>query len=128
MSDNLIDMHGTAILVCAPEGPKIATERDAADLIGEALSVSASVVVIPAVRLADNFFQLRTRIAGEIVQKLVNYRLRLAIVGDISHHVQASTALRDFVYECNQGSQIWFVSDLEALEERLTQDSCGPFR
>jgi hypothetical protein len=99
----------------------IASDRDVLDLIGEALGVGASLVVVPAERLGDDFFQLRTRFAGEMTQKLVNYRLGLAIVGDVSRHVDASSAFRDFVYECNRGSQIWFLPDLEAVMKRLEQ-------
>jgi hypothetical protein len=49
----------------------------------------------------------------------VNYRLRLAVLGDISRHVAESTALRDFVYESNQGNQLWFLGGVEELDERL---------
>jgi hypothetical protein len=38
-------------------------------------------VIIPKERPDDDFCALRTRIAGEIIQKFVNYRLHLATVG-----------------------------------------------
>jgi hypothetical protein len=53
------------------------------------------------------------------MQKFVNYGVRLAIVGDISAHVAASTPFRDLVYESNRGRQVWFVADLDALDSRL---------
>ena len=73
-----------------------------------------------AQRLGDAFFQLSTRVAGEAVQKFVNYGIRLAVVGDISAHVAASNALRDFVRESNRGRHVWFVDSLEELERRLS--------
>ena len=54
-------------------------------------------------------------LAGEFVQKIVNYQLQLVIVGDISAQVAASDALRDFVREANRGQTIFFVSHLEDL-------------
>ena len=51
--------------------------------------------------------------------KAANYRLRIAIVGEIAEQVAASDALRDFVGESNRGRQIWFVADEDALEARL---------
>ena len=48
-------------------------------MIGEAIEHRAGLVLIPVERLEDEFFRLRTRVAGEIVQKFVNYGLRLAI-------------------------------------------------
>lgn len=59
------------------------------------------------------------RLAGEIVQKFVYYRLNLAVVGDVSAHVEASTALRDFVREANRGRHLWFVGTAEEFAERL---------
>jgi len=53
------------------------------------------------------------------MQKFVNYRLRLVIVGDIAAYTAGSTALRDLVTESNRGKQIWFVPDLDALAARL---------
>jgi len=56
---------------------------------------------------------------SSLIQKFVNYRIGLAVVGDISAHIAASHALRDFVHESNQGAHLWFVDSLEALETRL---------
>jgi hypothetical protein len=53
-------------------GKKLRTERDAVELIGEARQAGADLVVIPVELLDDDFFRLRTRVAGEMVQKFVN--------------------------------------------------------
>jgi hypothetical protein len=109
---------GVPVLVCAPDGPPVATEQDALDLIGAALA-GAEVVAVPASRLDPRFFALDTRLAGDIMQKFVNYRLRLAIIGDISDHLAGSSALRALAHESNQGGQVWFLPDLDALDTRL---------
>ena len=77
-------------------------------------------------RLGDDFFRLKTRIAGEILGKLTTYRMRVAIVGDISSYVAESDSLRDFVYESNRGLQIWFVKDREELTNRLASCKAAP--
>ncbi|MFI1466723.1 DUF4180 domain-containing protein [Streptomyces wuyuanensis] len=112
-------MHGTPVLLCTAEGKPIGGEADALDLIGDAMYKGARWVVVPAERFDESFFRLRTRVAGDIVQKFVNYRLGLAIVGDISARTEAATSLRDFVRECNRGRQTWFVADIGELRERL---------
>ncbi|MEU1626531.1 DUF4180 domain-containing protein [Streptomyces sp. NPDC020096] len=112
-------IHDVPLLMCAPEGKVIGGERDVLDLIGDAAYQGAQWVVIPAGRFDESFFQLRTRVAGEIVQKFVNYRVGLVVLGDISRHTAASAALRDFVRECNRGRQTWFLADAEDLRERL---------
>ncbi|MEV0277290.1 DUF4180 domain-containing protein [Streptomyces sp. NPDC050610] len=112
-------IHDVPVLICEPEGEAIAAERDALDLIGNASYQGAQWVVIPAARFDDAFFRLSTRVAGDIVQKFVNYRVGLVVVGDISRHTEASSSLRDFIRECNRGRQTWFVADEEELGERL---------
>jgi hypothetical protein len=118
MADDLIEYHGVPVLVCGDDGPPIATPQDALDLIGGAFS-RADIVAVAAGRFDDRFFHLRTGLAGEVMQKFVNYRIRLVVFGDISAHVADSTALRDLVTESNRGSQIWFVTDLDELATRL---------
>ena len=74
---------------------------------------------VPSSRLGDDFFRLRTGIAGAFIQKFRNYSHRIAIVGDISRYVDASKPLHDFVYESNRGRDVLFVPDLDALAARL---------
>lgn len=112
----LREVAGVRVLVCASVGPPV----DAVDLIGEALGQGAELVAVPVARLAPGFLDLKTGIAGEALQKFVNYRRRIAIVGDVSEAVADSTALRDFVRESNRGRHVWFVADLAELERRLT--------
>jgi len=119
VADTLKELNGVPVLVCSPDGETI-TERDATQLIADASYPElARWVAVPVERLDEAFFQLRTRVAGEIVQKFVTYHMGLAIVGDISRHTEDSRALRDFVRECNRGTQTWFVPDLDALGARL---------
>ncbi|MGK3089791.1 DUF4180 domain-containing protein [Streptomyces sp. WAC01490] len=121
MPDLLVDHHGTAVLACSTDGPSIATVQDALDqLIGPAFQ-GAEVVAVPTERLDDRFFDLSTGVAGAILQKFSNYRLRLAVVGDITRHLAASSALPDLVREADQGRDIWFVADLDALAARLAR-------
>ncbi|PZF91978.1 DUF4180 domain-containing protein [Micromonospora deserti] len=118
MPDEVRERAGVRMLVCDPQGPPIATTQDALDLIGAAF-LGAELVAVPASRLDEGFFSLGTRFAGEVMQKFVNYRLRLVVVGDISRHLAGSSALRALVQESNQADHVWFVPDLDALDARL---------
>ncbi|WP_188197418.1 DUF4180 domain-containing protein [Nonomuraea sp. SYSU D8015] len=111
-------MPDDGLYICAPDGPLLRSNRDALDLIGEAWGSGATWVAVPAERLHDDFFSLRTGVAGEIAQKFVNYRLGLAIVGDISRFTEVSSALRAWVLESNRGDHLWFVRDLDELAAR----------
>ena len=116
---DLLQWGGERVLACDADGLAIDSSQRAIDLIGDAMFAGASVIALPASRLGATFFQLRTGLAGEIAQKAVNYRLKLAVIGDISEHLAASNALRDWVREANRGREIWFESSLDSLAARL---------
>jgi hypothetical protein len=105
MSAKTYELHGVRILECAAEGAQLRSDRDAADLITKAWEHRANLIAIPIERLGEDFFRLRTRIAGELIQKFVTYRMRVVIVGDISRQIGESSALRDFVVESNRGDR-----------------------
>lgn len=114
------ERSGIRVLHLEADGKPISTPDDAVDLVGSAWSHQAGIIAVPVERLAPKFFQLKTGIAGEITQKLVNYRLRLAVVGDISTRVAKSNALRDYVRESNRGDHVWFVDSDEDLDRKLS--------
>lgn len=119
MTDQILQLAGARILRFAEDGPPLAHERDVNDFISAAWEAKADWVAIPTARLGPDFLRLSTRVAGEVIQKFVNYHVGLAIMGDISAEVAASGALRDFVYESNQGRNVWFVADAAELEQKL---------
>ena len=112
-------LGGIRLFELPAEGELIQSDRAAAAVISAAWEHKSRFVVLPAERLGSDFFRLKTRIAGEVIQKFVTYKMRVAIVGDIAKHVAESDALRDFVYESNRGDQVWFVANLSELEHRL---------
>jgi hypothetical protein len=116
---------GVPVVVCPTDGPAISSADDAVEIIGSTYGSGAEVIVIPKERLAPEFFQLRTRVAGEVVQKIQMYGFHLVVAGDVEAQLAASQALRDFVREANRGSQLWFVRDLVELEERLSARAAG---
>ena len=118
-TNTLVTLHDVRVLRLASDGPSLDGERAALDLIGDAMGQDAELVAVPAERVADEFFRLRSGVAGAVMQKFVNYRVRLAVVGDVSRHVTESSALRDFVHETNQGSQVWILADFDELEAKL---------
>jgi hypothetical protein len=123
MAGSVYIQQGILVFECSAEGPALRTARDATDLMGEAWRHGAKIVAIPATRLGDDFFELRTRIAGELVQKFVTYGTRLVVLGDISERVAQSESLRAFVGEANRGKDLWFVSDREQLGVRLADQN-----
>ena len=79
----------------------------------------ADRIAIEKSAIAEDFFILSTGVAGEILQKFINYHIKAAIWGDFSRY--ASKPLRDFIYESNQGKDFFFVDTQEEAIRRLTE-------
>lgn len=107
------------VKVLEAEGAVLGSSESALDLIGDTYMTPVDTIAIPVARLDPDFFVLRTGVAGEFVQKMVNYRKRLVIVGDITEQAAASEPLRDWIRESNRRDDLWFVADLEELAGRL---------
>jgi hypothetical protein len=68
--------------------------------------------------ISEDFFNLRTGLAGDILQKYINYKMKIAIVGDYS--IYSSKSLKDFIYECNNGKDVFFLSSEEEAIQKLS--------
>ena len=76
-------------------------------------------IVIDKKLLTEDFFILSTGLAGEILQKYINYGGRIAIYGNYSQYT--SKPLKDFIYESNNGKDVFFVDTEEKAIEMLTR-------
>ena len=96
---------------------------------GDLLDIMASVsysenfdklgMIVHKDSLGDKFFDLKTKFAGEILQKFSNYNVTLAIAGDFSQYT--SKSLKDFIRECNRGRHVFFVKDEDAGLNRFSE-------
>ena len=72
-------------------------------------------IIIDKKLIKEDFFILSSGMEGEILQKYINYGGRIAIYGDYSQYT--SKPLHDFIYESNNGHDVFFVeTEDEAVE------------
>jgi hypothetical protein len=92
--------------------------RSAQDFLDLAGNVPSRRIILKKEMIDEAFFDLKTGTAGEILQKVSNYNMKLAIVGDFAFY--ESRSLRDFIYESNKTNQVVFVSNTEKALDRLS--------
>ena len=106
MKTEVINKNNVDIAVINSEDILIKDLQSALDLIATVgFETGCSRIVINKSTICEEFFDLKTRLAGEVLQKFINYNIKLAIVGDFS--VYSSKSLRDFIYESNKGKDIF---------------------
>lgn len=76
-------------------------------------------IIMDKRNISDEFFILSSGMAGEILQKFINYHIKIAIYGDYSGYT--SKPLKDFIYESNKGKDVFFVSTLDEAVDMLTR-------
>lgn len=99
---------------------KIESVQDALDILAEASFSGCDRMIVQKDMLPESFFSLKTGLAGEILQKFSNYRVKLAIVGNFDNI--KSSSLKSFIYECNKGNQVFFKGTNEEAVKALVLD------
>lgn len=95
----------------------ILNTQDALDIMGDANYWGAYKIIINEKNITSDFFELKTGIAGDILQKFSTYNVQLAIIGNFSKYM--SKSLNDFILESNKYGRINFVSTVEEARSAL---------
>lgn len=118
MKTEIVEKSGIRIAVIQSEEVIIQDVQSALDFMATVdYETGCSRIVISKSAVCEDFFNLRTKIAGDILQKFINYQKKIAIVGDFS--VYTSKSLRDFIYECNKGKDIFFLPDIQTALDKI---------
>ena len=120
MRYKIVKTAGAKIAVIPSGTERITDGSSALDL---AMSIryetGISRLAIDKEAVCEDFFILSTGVAGEILQKFINYQFKAAIYGDYSRYT--SKPLRDFIRESNRGRDFFFVPTREEAIQRLKE-------
>ncbi|MGE5499972.1 MAG: DUF4180 domain-containing protein [Syntrophothermus sp.] len=94
--------------------------QDALDLMVQEECHNSEIFILHEKNICPDFFNLRTGLAGEILQKFINYNKKLAVIGEFSKY--NSNSLRAFIIECNRGRQFFFNSNAEEAIEKFSRN------
>ena len=116
-----IDCGGGVIAVVLNDSKVITDVDSALDLLMSAkYEAGTKQIVVDKKLISEDFFVLSSGLAGEILQKYINYGGKLAIYGDFSHYT--SKPLKDFIYESNNGKDVFFVATKEEAIRKMTEN------
>lgn len=119
MKTEVIKKNNTEIAVVSSEELLITDVQSALDLVMTvSYETGCANIVLNKEAVAEDFFVLSTCLAGEILQKFINYGVRFAIYGDFSGYT--SKPLKDFMYESNRGKDIYFQPTVSLAVDKLS--------
>ena len=106
MNIKVNNINGRNIAELHSQNIEINNLQDALDLLGNASYLEAQQIIVNKSNICPEFFDLKTGIAGDILQKFSTYNMQLGIIGNFSNIT--SKSLRDFIYESNKMGRIVF--------------------
>ena len=114
MNFNIIEnQSGKYIELVSAKAP-IHSEQDALDIIAIGFENDINLLVIHSETLSDDFFKLRTGVAGKILQKFINYRMKLAIIMENEQLVKGK--FKELLAESNKGNDFRVFNNIDEVE------------
>jgi hypothetical protein len=117
MSINIIEKDDKSYIEIKPGELKVLDEQDAVDLIGLCGENKTNLIMIYDDNLSADFFDLKSKIAGHILQKFVNYHVRVALVLINSDYIKGRFG--EMVTEANKGGDFGVFLNKEKAEAWL---------
>lgn len=119
MKIEVISKNNVNVAVVSSDEVLITDVQSALDLIMTVkYETDCKNIAVNRSAVVDDFFVLSTCLAGEILQKFINYGVRFAIYGDFSKYT--SKPLKDFMYESNKGKDIYFQPTVSLAVDKLS--------
>ena len=109
MKIEIRQINGIPIAEVISDDLVIRETQDALDLIMDPEIFWPAQIALPRAAFDPKFFDLKTGLAGDVMQKFINYKAKLIVIGDFSDLSENFQAL---IRESNRGGQIVFVGEV----------------
>lgn len=117
MNYRVIEKDNKKYIECFSAETLLNTEQDAIDLITACYENNTYLLLIHDQVLSDEFFRLGTGLAGNILQKFINYHIRVGVV--LASEQRIKGKFKDALSEFNKGNDCRVFKDIEEAERWL---------
>lgn len=112
------ESNGRKYIECISDQRIILSEQEAFDLIGICGEQDTNLLMLHSGNLPEAFFDLKTGLAGAVLQKFVNYQIKAAVILPLERVNQGR--FREFALEANRGNQFRVFNNHREAEAWLT--------
>lgn len=120
MELHCMEQNGVKCAVIESTEKVITSAQSALDvLMQSSYALGTKNLIVSKKLVAEDFFILSTGLAGDVLQKIINYGGRIAIYGDYSRYT--SKPLHDFIRESNRGKNVFFAATEQEAVSLLTE-------
>lgn len=118
MKFDIYKINGSKIAEIVSEDIEISNSQDALDMMADFFNQGIKKIILKENNIIPDFFNLKTGLAGDILQKFTNYNFIIAVVGDFSKY--SGKSIKDFIFESNKTGKIIFVNSSDEAKEKLS--------
>jgi hypothetical protein len=118
MNTRLVNHNQQSYLECIEDEQRIQSENDALELVASCSENQIDRLMLHGGSLNADFYKLKTGLAGAVLQKFINYHIRVAAV--IPMELVNQGRFYEMVLEANRGRQFRVFQDLQTAEKWLT--------
>lgn len=120
MNYTIVDHGGSKYIEVLAAEPRLGTEQDAVDLVAVCMEHESRYILLHSEALSEDFFKLRTGVAGHMIQKWINYRVKAAAVAPkaLIHQgrfkemaLEANKSHHFGVFESREDAESWLLKE-----------------
>lgn len=108
----VIEKDNKKYIECDSETTPICSEQDALDLCVACIENNTNLMMLHAEMLTDDFFNLKTGLAGQVLQKFINFHVKVAVI--LTNERKISGRFKELLAESNKRND--FVSFINTVE------------
>ena len=117
MEYHVVTLNSQNYVECLPGTSRLESEADALELVAACGEYRIDRLMLHAENLTDDFYHLQSGLAGQVLLKFSNYRIRVAAV--LTPEKVNQGRFREVALETNRGNQFRIFFDRETAEKWL---------
>lgn len=93
---------------------QLSSEQDVVDCISVCMENGIYIVMFPSEALSEDFFYLKTKLAGMALQKFINYHIKVAAI--LEDEEKYNDRFKEMIMEANKGNNFRTFNNITAAE------------
>jgi DNA-binding PadR family transcriptional regulator len=114
----VIEKNGKKYIECVSAEAPLHSEQDALDLVAACIENATNLILLHEEALSDDFFRLATGLAGQVLQKFINYNVKAAVI--IKDEQKIKGKFKELIAESNKRNDFRVFHNIIEAENWLT--------
>lgn len=102
---------------------KLSSEQDVVECISICMENNVYTIMLHSNVLSEDFFNLKTKLAGMALQKFINYHVKVAVI--IEDEKRLNERFKEMIMEANKGNDFRTFKNIQDAESWISKLSDG---